>query len=314
MILMPLLPRTPCRRRPGFTLIELLVVIAIIGVLIALLLPAVQATREAANRMRCANHLKQIGLAIHNRSKFPAGYASAVSPDTNADLGPGWAWGTEILGQIEQEALYDAINLELLPANPANWTPRTVRGSTFLCPSDDMPSLVPVRDADNSVTLTELPASNYVGVYGIGRIADAPGEGTGVFYRNSGVRFRDIRDGTSQTIAVGERSQELSYATWAARQRGGWLYKTSMIVGSGGDTFVPEPEEAWAMVLGTAGIIRPSPHAESPESSCRGLREPASRRGQFPSCRWLGPVHQGNDSATDVPGALHSGWQRSHLG
>ncbi|MEW4566240.1 DUF1559 domain-containing protein [Tautonia sp. JC769] len=249
--------RSRCRRRPAFTLIELLVVIAIIGVLIALLLPAVQAAREAASRMRCANHLKQIGLAIHNRSKFPAGYASVVSPETGADLGPGWAWGTAILGQIEQEALYDAINQELLPADPANYTPRSVRVSTFLCPSDDMPSLVPVRDADNAVTITELPASNYVGVYGIGRIADAPGEGTGVFYRNSGVRFRDIRDGTSQTLAVGERSRELSYATWLARQRGGWLFKTSLIVGGGGDTFSPEPEEAWAMVLGTAGIVDP---------------------------------------------------------
>src|SRR5205809_5012802 len=99
------------RRPRGFTLIELLVVIAIISVLIALLLPAVQSAREAARRSQCVNNLKQIGLALHNYHDsvgvFPPGYVSAQSPGSNSitggnDVGPGWAWGSMILPQLEQ--------------------------------------------------------------------------------------------------------------------------------------------------------------------------------------------------------------------
>src|SRR5690242_3831055 len=107
-------------RRSGFTLIELLVIIAIIGLLVALLLPAVQAAREAARRAQCANNLKQIGLAMHGYHdvwhSFPPGYLTR--PVTGLELGPGWAWGTLILPYLEERPLYDSANFDFSYGNP----------------------------------------------------------------------------------------------------------------------------------------------------------------------------------------------------
>src|SRR5262249_1521958 len=98
-------------RRPGFTLIELLVVIAIIGVLAALLLPAVQASREQARRAACMNNLKQIGLALANyvnrNGVLPPGYLSVYDPNFQREIGPGWGWASRILPDLEQQPLSD---------------------------------------------------------------------------------------------------------------------------------------------------------------------------------------------------------------
>ena len=136
------------RRRPGFTLVELLVVIAIIGILVALLLPAIQAAREAARRAECSNNLKQFGVALHNYhdtfNKFPAGIGPAVKATPTATVWDGWnAWGgiAPLTGFLEQQQLYDQIvwdvywNWNASGTNDNRFVADT-RVDGFTCPSD----------------------------------------------------------------------------------------------------------------------------------------------------------------------------------
>src|SRR5947209_13886416 len=109
--------------RRAFTLVELLVVIGIIGLLVAILLPAIQAARGAARRISCANKLKQMGLALFNYESshkvFPPGYVSKFT-STGDDKGPGWGWASMMLPQIEQDAIYGTINFDLRIEHPNN--------------------------------------------------------------------------------------------------------------------------------------------------------------------------------------------------
>jgi prepilin-type N-terminal cleavage/methylation domain-containing protein/prepilin-type processing-associated H-X9-DG protein len=212
-------------RHRGFTLIEVLVVIAVISVLIALLLPAVQAAREAARRAQCLNNLKQIGLALHNYhdaiEAFPPGYVSVPGPDGD-NSGPGWGWAAMILPQIEQVSVFNGINFPLPIESPANQTVRLTQISTFICPSDSsfLPRFTVVDDSTSNTIpgapICDVASSDYVGCFGTGDVSDIPGRdfGEGLFFRKSGVRVASITDGTSNTIAVGEKSQNLARATW----------------------------------------------------------------------------------------------------
>ncbi|HEX5271524.1 MAG TPA: DUF1559 domain-containing protein [Gemmataceae bacterium] len=206
------------RSRRGFTLIELLVVIAIIGVLIGLLMPAVQKVRAAAARIQCQNNLKQIGLACHNyhdsqQSLPPGYYATAAYPDTY----PGWGWGAFLLPYLEQDNLYRQIDFT---ASVATSQAARARVAMYLCPADQ-PPLTPfiLTDAGGAAVATVAPSSYAATVGPDADEADAP-TGSGVFYRNSRTRLTDITDGTSQTVMIGDRAWVQTQGTWAGAPSG----------------------------------------------------------------------------------------------
>ncbi|WP_422931464.1 DUF1559 domain-containing protein [Singulisphaera sp. PoT] len=199
-------------KRRGFTLIELLVVIAIIAVLIALLLPAVQAAREAARRAQCVNNQKQIGLAIHN-------YVSAMNvlPPGRVNThiaGRGNCWGAyaEMLGQMEQQPLFNAFNFNLPPDTDPTTTTAAANSTgfmaiinTLICPSDpSSSSLVQINGGfygvhnynlctGSTYSAVPQPGGNLAGILP-----------NGLFYENSAVSLAAITDGTSNTVATAD--------------------------------------------------------------------------------------------------------------
>jgi prepilin-type N-terminal cleavage/methylation domain-containing protein/prepilin-type processing-associated H-X9-DG protein len=188
-------------RRSAFTLVELLVVIAIIGVLIALLLPAVQMAREASRRSSCANNLKQLGIALQNfhnsNSQFPAGSiskqyaANPLSPYTYYR----WSALAYLAPFFEQGNAVAAIDLSvpLYPPAPQNIQPIKVVLPMLLCASDIQESV------DSGFAPT-----NYAMCAGTGTPGGSPLDADGVFYVNSATRIADITDGTSHTLAASE--------------------------------------------------------------------------------------------------------------
>lgn len=188
--------------RRGFTLVELLVVIAIIGVLVALLLPAVQAAREAARRMSCQNHLRQIGLAL-------AGYADtrdALPIGCEGCEGFGGrltSWYTRLLPHLERSALYDAYD-ESLPADDSSNREVAIVVSEFLCPSETLDRLQEVGGLWRGCSYAD-----YGGVFGLegeeaGDVSSIDAGNLGVLVYDDAVRLADITDGLSKTLATTE--------------------------------------------------------------------------------------------------------------
>jgi len=222
------------RRRPNaFTLIELLVVIAIIGLLVALLLPAVQNARESARRTQCVNNLKQIIVGLQNyhdvNANFPEGFVGTTS------LQAEWGWPAKVLPQLEQQTLYDALNVNTLHLYQVIGNAATiglVKTSlpVFRCPSDLTPRTLPGQNSnapqvDRVFDCNTCPAgfepgtSNYMGNCGFfdmvptGKIESY--ENDGVFFGQRGVRIAEITDGLSNTFAVGERDMRCRSGAWA---------------------------------------------------------------------------------------------------
>lgn len=244
------------KRRSGFTLVELLVVIAIIGVMVGLLLPAVQAAREAARRMSCSNNLKQIGLAFHNyadvNKRFPAGYAADIPGVQDSREQSLWAWGTFILPYIEQGSLYEQLDPSRIKLHQHLLTPVGLQLlqtpiATYRCPSDTGPTL---NNFDDSQYTPDSTGNNFYNRHvtsnGTDRIAIALAnyvmiantsdsttplvnvglEPKGVGWQNSKIGFRDITDGTSNTLMVGERSWRVNNLTVGAANALGFSANT----------------------------------------------------------------------------------------
>ncbi len=198
------------KRNNGFTLVELLVVIAIIGILIALLLPAVQAAREAARRMQCSNNVKQIVLALHNyhgaHGQFPPG--DGYQPPSGQE----WSWAVRAFDFIEQDRTGEGLNWDFI-----NWqdgpgtispTPQlleilTAQIPAFHCPTDPRVTILTDGKLCYLRGTQQHSRSSYAGNYGQGQ-QRATGRIDGVLFHNSKTKISDIQDGTSNTLLLSE--------------------------------------------------------------------------------------------------------------
>jgi prepilin-type N-terminal cleavage/methylation domain-containing protein/prepilin-type processing-associated H-X9-DG protein len=210
----PMAKRVPIRaERRAFTLIELLVVIAIIGVLVALLLPAVQAARGAARRVQCISNLKQIGIALHNyhtaQGRFPVGFAYAyqgVLPESSP-LQYRWSVLAQLTPYLEQTSLFNALNFSFpiahaptgspsafWPYYPANTTAMATQVALFLCPNDGAPAPDP----------TSGPV-NYAFCAGDGSNGGDATGANGAFILGQAMSVANLVDGSSNTVAASEQ-------------------------------------------------------------------------------------------------------------
>jgi prepilin-type N-terminal cleavage/methylation domain-containing protein/prepilin-type processing-associated H-X9-DG protein len=232
--------------RKGFTLVELLVVIAIIGILIALLLPAVQAAREAARRMHCTNNLKQIGIAIHNyintnADSLPPG---GITEGACCSTGSGTSWPISILPYMENQPLYDQYDFESPNEAVVNAPVRETRMAGYLCPTESDTETLSVPESGPAESGIRYARGSYRGCSGrsdgigwfdshetiglepewvgalptIGKIPQAMVT-AGAIRREEPIRLGQIKDGTANTLLVGEMAS-ITHAT----RRTFWAY------------------------------------------------------------------------------------------
>ncbi|WP_283433637.1 DUF1559 domain-containing protein [Neorhodopirellula lusitana] len=223
--------RARSTQRNAFTVLELLVTISIIGILMALLLPALGAAREASRRVQCTSHLHQIGVAMHNhhdvRRSLPAGWTFKPTAES------AYGWAVPLLPFLEQPGLFSQIDVKKPIEDPSHDLARRTSLDMMLCPSDISEPTFMLYEGDEDeddghlattaaiasdppVALVELPTANYVGTFGTLEADDSvPAPlGDGAFLENKVTRFRDFSRGLTHTLLVGERTMAQVPSTW----------------------------------------------------------------------------------------------------
>jgi len=214
--------------RYAFTFVELLVVIAIIGVLVAMLLPAVQAARETARRTQCSSNLRQVGLAMQafhdTRGCFPSSYLSQPGgamgvANNDGDAGPGWTCLAQILPYMDGSNERDTFDLNSPCWAAVNAKPALQVIPTYLCPTVSGNSLHYTVTDSTGNRLAEFSRAHYVFSAGRTDVWSDPTPNLqtiadGVFFRNSRIRIKDITDGTTNTVFAGEQTPFHNDSTW----------------------------------------------------------------------------------------------------
>ena len=228
--------------RRGFTLVELLVVIAIIGILVALLLPAIQAARESANRSQCANNLKQLILGLHNYhdtyARFPIGTRFSLRNGQPRNTN-GCNWRIGVLPYIEANAVFDQLVFDGTRyfgfEHPMNPGLVGYINTTFVCPSSDLDPLYENSSHSFGANLTGVQMHHYVGISGaypdpagrpdiVFEMPDLRGylSSSGILTQNEAKSFSNLSDGSSNVIAIGEQSRRVANMPRMSTYAGGW--------------------------------------------------------------------------------------------